>query len=81
MVQFLLKLLLKQISCCAPRFPLILTAKLPSLYVKELESGILPPTPQPCPLVPLPGEVWLQLPLMQAVGTRGFWSMHAQSFE
>ena len=27
MVQFLLKLLLKQISCCAPRFPLILTAK------------------------------------------------------
>jgi len=27
MVQFLLKLLLKQISCCAPRFPLALTAK------------------------------------------------------
>ena len=26
MVQLLLKLLLKQISCCAPRFPLILTA-------------------------------------------------------
>jgi len=26
MVQFLLKLLLKQIPCCAPRFPFILTA-------------------------------------------------------
>jgi len=37
-VQFLLKLLLKQISCCAPRFPLILTAKLNSFYVKE--SGV-----------------------------------------
>jgi len=50
MAQFLLKLLLKQISCCAPRFPLILTAKLHSLYVKESEilerSDILPPTPQ-----------------------------------
>ena len=33
MVQFLLK----QISCCAPRFPLSLTAKLHSLYVKESE--------------------------------------------
>jgi len=44
-VQFLLKLLLKQISCCAPRFPLILRAKFHSLYVKE--SEILPPTPQP----------------------------------
>jgi len=41
MVQFLLKLLLKHISCCAPRFPFILTAKLHSLYVKESESGIL----------------------------------------
>jgi len=63
MVQFLLKLLLKQISCCVPRFPLILTAKFHSLYVKEsaseiLESweseilkrpsDILAPTPQPC---------------------------------
>jgi len=51
MVQFLLKLLLKQISCCAPQFPLILTAKFDSLYVKESEilerSDIFPPTPQP----------------------------------
>jgi len=57
MVQLLLKLLLKQISCCAPRFPLILTAKFHSLYVKcreseseileRSESDILPPTPQP----------------------------------
>jgi len=39
MVKFLSKLLLKQISCRAPRFPLILTAKLPSLYVKESELG------------------------------------------
>ena len=29
------------ISCCAPRFPLILTAKFHSLYVKESESEIL----------------------------------------
>jgi len=59
MVRFLLKLLLKQISCYAPRLPLILTAKFHSLYVEESESGILerselesesdilPPTPQP----------------------------------
>jgi len=57
MVQFLLKLLLKQISCCVPRLPLILTAKFHSLYVKESESeiwkcrsresDILPLTPQP----------------------------------
>jgi len=59
MVQFILKLTLKQISCCAPRFPLILTAKLHSLYAKESESeslkrselesesDILPPTLQP----------------------------------
>jgi len=33
------------------------------------------------PLVPLPAQVWLQSPLMRAVGTRGFWSMHSQSFE
>jgi len=33
--QFLSKLLLKQISCCTPRFPFILTAQLHSLYVKE----------------------------------------------
>ena len=39
-VQFLLKLLLKQNSCCVPRFPLILTAKFHSLYVKESESGV-----------------------------------------
>jgi len=37
MVQFLLKLLLKQISCCIPWFPLILTAKFHSVYVKESE--------------------------------------------
>jgi len=40
MVQFLLKLLLKQISCCAPRFPLVLTAKFNSLYFKELGFGV-----------------------------------------
>jgi len=46
-----------EISCCAPRFPLILPAKLHSLYVKgpeseilersELESDIPTLTPQP----------------------------------
>ena len=41
MIQFLLKLLLKQISCCAPRFPLILTAKFHSLYVEKPEWEIL----------------------------------------
>ena len=40
MVQFLLKLMLKQISCCVPRFPLILTAKFHSLCVKESELEI-----------------------------------------
>jgi len=31
----------REISCCAPRFPLILaTAKFQSLYLKESESGI-----------------------------------------
>jgi len=30
-----------EISCCAPRFPLILTAKLHFLYLKESESEIL----------------------------------------
>jgi len=54
MVQVLLKLLLKQISCCVPRSPLILTAEFQSLYVKESESEILErpdvllTTPQPC---------------------------------
>ena len=70
MERFILKLSLKQISCCEPRFPLILTAKVHSLYVKEsesvilesssrsresenlerseLESNILPLTPQSC---------------------------------
>jgi len=57
---FLLKwYMLKQISCCAPRFSLLLTAKFHSLYFKEseilemlkLESEILPPTPQPWVLV------------------------------
>jgi len=38
MVQFL-RNLLKQISCCVPRFPLILTAQFHSLYVKE--SGVV----------------------------------------
>jgi len=38
MVQFPLKPLLKQISCCPPRFPPSLTAKFHPLYVKELES-------------------------------------------
>ena len=62
-VQFLLKLLFQQISCCALRFPLILKAKLQSIMKEseilesqkseilersELESDILPPTPQPC---------------------------------
>ena len=36
-VQFHLKRLLKQISCCAPRFLLILTAKSHSLFVEESE--------------------------------------------
>jgi len=36
----LLKLLLKQIFCCAPRCPLILTVKFHSLHVKESESEI-----------------------------------------
>ena len=40
MVRFLLKLLLKQISCYAPRLPLILTAKFHSLYVEESEPGV-----------------------------------------
>jgi len=58
-VQFLLKLLLKHISCCAPCFPFISTAKFNSFYAKESESEILErseleseldillPTPQP----------------------------------
>jgi len=45
MEQSFSKLLLKQISCCAPRFPFILTVKFHSLYVKE--SDILLRTPQP----------------------------------
>jgi len=40
MVQFLLKRLLKQSFCCVPRFPLILTAKFHSLYVKESGVGV-----------------------------------------
>ena len=62
MVQFLLKLLLKKIFCCVPRFPLILTAQFHFIYVKESEilerrsqifylrfrnPAILPPIPQP----------------------------------
>jgi len=38
------------------------------------------PNPAP-PLFPLPGQVWLQLPLMRAVGTRGLSSMHSLSFQ
>jgi len=53
--QFLFKLLLKKISCCTPRFPLILSAQPHSLYVKESEIlersrvgfGCLPLTLQP----------------------------------
>jgi len=41
MVQFLLKLMLKQISCGVTRFSLILTFKFHSLCVKESESEIL----------------------------------------
>ena len=40
-LQFLLKLLLNQISCCAPRFPLILTAKFHFFNVKGSEPKIL----------------------------------------
>ena len=47
--------LLNQISCCAPRFPLILTAKLHSLYAKKSESDILSPTLQS----------WLHIPPKQ----------------
>ena len=39
MLQSLLKLLFQQISCYAPQFPLILTAKFHSLYVKDLGAG------------------------------------------
>jgi len=65
-VQFLLKLLLKQISSCVPRFLLILTAKFHSLclgvrhfgkseseILEMSELDILPPTPQPCCLLVL----------------------------
>jgi len=40
MVQLLLKLLLQQMYFRAPRFLLLLTAKLHSLYVKESELEI-----------------------------------------
>ena len=61
MIQFLLQFVETKISCCAPRFPLILTAKFHSLCVKESESkilersesDILPPAPQPCEKGPL----------------------------
>jgi len=33
------------------------------------------------PLVPFPRQVWLQSSLVRAVGIRGFWSMHSQSFQ
>jgi len=41
MVQFLLKLLLNQISCCVPQFLLILTAKFHPFQAKELEPKIM----------------------------------------
>ena len=37
MIQFLLKLLSTEVSCCASPFPLILAAKFHSLYIKESE--------------------------------------------
>jgi len=40
MVQFLLKHLLKQITCCAPQFPLVLTVKSYSLDVNTLRAGV-----------------------------------------
>jgi len=60
-VQFLLKLLLKQNTCCLPRFPLIancyktvetlftlcLEPEWEILERSDSESDILPPTPQP----------------------------------
>jgi len=61
MIQFPLQFVETKISCCAPRLPLILTAKFHSLCVKESESkilersesDILPPAPQPCEKGPL----------------------------
>jgi len=63
-VQFLLKLLLKQNSCCVPRPPLIISCfkivdsqtsftlcfgvSVEVVKFGKLESDILPPTPQPC---------------------------------
>jgi len=62
--RFFWKFVETEISCCVPRFSLILTAKFHSRYVKESEilerseseilesreseSDVLPPTPQPC---------------------------------
>ena len=40
LVHILLKLLLKQISCCVPWFPLISTAKFHSLDVNSLAAGL-----------------------------------------
>ena len=61
MIQFLLQFVETKISCCAPRLPLILTAKFHSLCVKESESkilersesDILPSGPHPCEKGPL----------------------------
>jgi len=53
MVQFLLKLSLKQRFLAVSQFPLILRDKFHSFYVKESEilerseSDLVPPTPQP----------------------------------
>jgi len=44
MVRFLLKLLLKQISSCAPRFPLILTASR-IFYLRLRNPDYNPTTP------------------------------------
>jgi len=57
MVEFLLKILLKQIILAAYHDFHLLTAKPHSRYVKESEIlvrselDILPPTPQPCAVI------------------------------
>jgi len=52
-----------------------------SMFSKPRVCPSLLKMPNPAyPLVPLPGQVWLQSPLMQAVGTRDFWNMRSQSF-
>jgi len=67
MVQFLFKLLLKQISCCAPRFPLILTAKFHSLCVKESGVGV-----RNFGKVGVGSQKFWKV----GVGSRNFWEVH-----